>query len=882
MAQEVTALNNPSFCSVIKVDKDITYVLDNRDLDFAATVPTERSIGISRKTYSKKHPITYPAVFLPENKVNGNSNITPRYRKSILKNSPKCSSISPENISKDIRRKRPLDSPSDELKNPVPRKIRKKEIPSTKLPPSKINGRISNKNKYHKSPPNVRVPSPEVEILKFVPPSSRVLKRDVSFYGRERNKEKLFDIQKKRNSKSLPSILKPCYPSNDDVPITEADIAPVIPSNSVIPDTSVSETNQDILNSQSSNKWALSTVTSDISSVQDVETCSAKESVVEFSDKSNLFESEARVSPEKKARQKRELKSLYQNLSEIYWAREKEFKQMLGTSNHRHSERITAKAFDTGKNLRRLKAKSGNKLTLPTKTQKKALAKKNSAKLALRRAKYIRQRPRLVLKKNSKSKPSINKVNRKVTAKPTQKPIKKAKQNIRSVQVQPKVGVKAKSVIAPKKKEILESSNKHLSPVSNSKSKSVTLLETKKGSLPSALKKVKIESGTQVLPKSSCSGKVMKKFEYSNEVNVVRKKFDDNKVYSTAVKKGSKLRVEVEPLEHTSLWNNSFCEAFSKYVIEQSSTQMETKSKESIKAMFEELMDSWFHSPPENVKLLKKKKPEEEALRCSVRQSECAFRYKEIVVKKHENYMQFILVPNAVKQNSLSIEAMKELRDAFLLAKKDPNCRAVLLNSSGTFFCTGIDLSLLIGTNKRQAAEEMASTLKDLVLTLSTFTKPVVAAVNGIAVGFGVTLLTLCDVVLASDKATFCIPATRLGYLPEGAITLTLPQVVGSTVATELLLYGRRLTADQALRHGLVSEVLWHSNLMNEVIPRVQVIVSQPLQVMEATKTMVRCQLWDRLKFHMEREWRLLPPLWLDAQCQNNIKKALQTGWLYD
>lgn len=49
--------------------------------------------------------------------------------------------------------------------------------------------------------------------------------------------------------------------------------------------------------------------------------------------------------------------------------------------------------------------------------------------------------------------------------------------------------------------------------------------------------------------------------------------------------------------------------------------------------------------------------------------------------------------------------------------------------------------------------------------------------------------------------------------------------------ATELLLYGRRLTADQALRHGLVSEVLWHSNLMNEVIPRVQIIVSQPLQV---------------------------------------------------
>lgn len=55
---------------------------------------------------------------------------------------------------------------------------------------------------------------------------------------------------------------------------------------------------------------------------------------------------------------------------------------------------------------------------------------------------------------------------------------------------------------------------------------------------------------------------------------------------------------------------------------------------------------------------------------------------------------------------------MKELKEAFLLAKKDPNCRAVLLNSSGTFFCSGIDLSLLIGSNKKQAAEEMALTIK--------------------------------------------------------------------------------------------------------------------------------------------------------------------------
>ncbi|KFM72016.1 Chromodomain Y-like protein, partial [Stegodyphus mimosarum] len=225
---------------------------------------------------------------------------------------------------------------------------------------------------------------------------------------------------------------------------------------------------------------------------------------------------------------------------------------------------------------------------------------------------------------------------------------------------------------------------------------------------------------------------------------------------------------------------------------------------------------------------------------------------------------------------------MKELKDAFLLAKRDSNCKAVLLNSSGSYFCSGIDLSQLIGANKKQAADEMAATIKDLVITLGHFTKPVVAAVNGTTIGFGVSLLTFCDVILASDKATFSIPATRLGYLPEGGITLTLPQLVGAGVATEMLLHGRRLTAEQALRHGLVSEVLWPTHLMNEVMPRIQTIVSQPLSVMETLKSMVRCHLWDKLKSHVERECRLLPPFWLDAQCQHNIKRTLQTGWLVD
>lgn len=583
MAQNIAKLNDPNFCSVIQVDKDVSFVLDNRDIEFAvANVPSEKSLGMSRKTYSKKYPLTYDAsILLPENKVNGNGNITPR--RSILKNSPKCSLTSPTKTVKEIRRKRPLDSDSDLSKNPVPRKMRKKEISNIQMPPSKINGRIIDKSRSDKISV-ARVPSPDsdVEILDvIVPSSSRAIKRDSdSFYGKERNKLKINDMQKKRNSKSLPSVLKPCYPSTDDVPINEADIAPNIPSNSVIPDTSVSETNQDALNSQSTNEWILSTAASIISSIQNGENRSAKESVVKYSDSQNLLETEVKNSPEKKPTQKRELKNLYANLHEMYWSKEKDFQQLISNVDHRHSERITAKAADTGKSLRRLKANSGNKLSLSSSTQRKTVANKTSAKLALKRAKYGRPKPNIVVKKGLKDKPSLNRVNKKIVKKPILKPSKNTKISARNIKVKPKAGLNAKTSVVLKKKQISAPSTKTLKYVGGSKSKvNHSPPNTNKSSFSSALKKIKTDNEAMVLPKSS-TGRFVKKVEYTKEVKIMGKKCGD-RIYSTAMKKGSKLRVEVEPLEHTSLWNSSFCEAFSKYVIEQSSSQSKNNSLNS-------------------------------------------------------------------------------------------------------------------------------------------------------------------------------------------------------------------------------------------------------------------------------------------------------------
>ncbi|KFM74222.1 hypothetical protein X975_17250, partial [Stegodyphus mimosarum] len=150
--------------------------------------------------------------------------------------------------------------------------------------------------------------------------------------------------------------------------------------------------------------------------------------------------------------------------------------------------------------------------------------------------------------------------------------------------------------------------------------------------------------------------KNLEKVEISNEVDIYRKIISGEKEIYSAFQRGSKLRVTLEPLEHTDWWTDECYESVKKEMLQQALLKaIEKKDQESINAMFRELHESCIN-PQNNNKVTKKKRPEEEALRSSVRQSEGAFRYKEIVVKKHTNYMQFVLVPNPSKQNSLTIE----------------------------------------------------------------------------------------------------------------------------------------------------------------------------------------------------------------------------------
>lgn len=159
--------------------------------------------------------------------------------------------------------------------------------------------------------------------------------------------------------------------------------------------------------------------------------------------------------------------------------------------------------------------------------------------------------------------------------------------------------------------------------------------------------------------------------------------------------------------------------------------------------------------------------------------------------------------------NSLTVEMKGALRAAVERAAADDAVRAVLLTGAGRAFCAGQDLREHAAN--LEAGKGLAGTVHDhynpIVLAIRSMRKPVVAAVNGVAAGAGASFAFACDLIVASDRASFATAFTKIGLTPDSGMSWTLQRLVGRAKAAELLLLAEPVRADQALELGLVNQV---------------------------------------------------------------------------
>ncbi|MDX2067283.1 MAG: enoyl-CoA hydratase-related protein [Haliscomenobacter sp.] len=157
--------------------------------------------------------------------------------------------------------------------------------------------------------------------------------------------------------------------------------------------------------------------------------------------------------------------------------------------------------------------------------------------------------------------------------------------------------------------------------------------------------------------------------------------------------------------------------------------------------------------------------------------------------------------------NSLNRPMGKALQDVLKTCASDDEIRAVYLSGTGKAFCAGQDLNELQEPNPPTFDELLGEYYNPIILQINNLPKPVVAAVNGVAAGAGANLALICDLVVATQSASFIQAFSKIGLVPDSGGTFTLPRLVGKQRATAMMMLGEKITATEARNIGMIYEV---------------------------------------------------------------------------
>jgi enoyl-CoA hydratase/carnithine racemase len=188
------------------------------------------------------------------------------------------------------------------------------------------------------------------------------------------------------------------------------------------------------------------------------------------------------------------------------------------------------------------------------------------------------------------------------------------------------------------------------------------------------------------------------------------------------------------------------------------------------------------------------------------------------------------------QKNAMTAGMYTNLAGIFGEADKDEAVRVVLLQGAGDAFCAGNDIGDFL-KNPLGPGESPQSTLINAFIA---FEKPIVAAVQGVAIGGGATMLTHCDFVYAGESAKFKLPFIDLGLVPEFGSSFSIPARVGHLRAAEMFLLGEPFTAARAAELGLVTRVLPDRDLLATATATAQKLAAKPAGALRASKRLIK------------------------------------------
>ena len=210
--------------------------------------------------------------------------------------------------------------------------------------------------------------------------------------------------------------------------------------------------------------------------------------------------------------------------------------------------------------------------------------------------------------------------------------------------------------------------------------------------------------------------------------------------------------------------------------------------------------------------------------------------------------------------NSFNAQMARELRGALDDSRADKAVRAVMLTGAGRGFCAGQDLSEVPAATKGEAYDlgsTVLATYNPVIKAIRKLELPVICAVNGVAAGAGANLALACDIVFASETASFIQSFAKVGLIPDSGGTFFLPRVVGLSRATAMMMTAEKITAQRAYELGMVYRVCPAETLLTDALALATELAAMPTRGLGLTKRALNASLANDLDAQLELEAEL-------------------------
>lgn len=251
----------------------------------------------------------------------------------------------------------------------------------------------------------------------------------------------------------------------------------------------------------------------------------------------------------------------------------------------------------------------------------------------------------------------------------------------------------------------------------------------------------------------------------------------------------------------------------------------------------------------------------------------------EVIVEDVDG-VRILTINRPERRNALNSAAYYALAEGVAGIDDEPDLRAVIITGAGDHFCAGNDLADFVAPKQARDGAgdaEKKSGAAALFDALDTVTKPVFAAIEGYAVGIGVTMLLHCDMVYAGSTAKFRVPFAPLGVAPEGGSSLLMQQAGGIKKAKEILMFGEIFTPEYAERAGIITGVVEAGGALAHAIERARFLAALPQDAVHTAKRLVDSHSRDAIAQLLPVEFAEFGRLLQSEQTQAHLKSMMAT-----